>query len=279
MKKIMYACLTIFLMFTLTGSSCREKNAHEGDKIAPAKVNLQHHSAEDDSYHPIYLVDEEDAGIDASSEHNGILIRWEIPHTNEDGTDLDDLEGFFLYKSRLNDSLGIPVFIDEVTDSDSLLAILTPTEDQYLDVNVDLDTRYYYNILAFDDSEGRNFSVPSDTVDYKLISKPLLVYPPADGHFSSDSLPRFEWNRVFGGAGIHYYYFVKVFNDNEDLIWKSDSFFSQDTLAVEYGENGVFRDGYGATLSSGRYIWRVEVASAHEENLGAESQERDFYVD
>lgn len=272
--KILIDCILSVIIITIIVSSCTEKTTFEGDKIPPYQVDVHPHSEEEDSYDPIYLIEEDEVGIDAVPEADRIMITWTIPTMNADSTALEDLNGFQLYRSRWNDSLQAPHF-----EEDSLLVTLLPQKDHYLDIDVKKGIRYYYNVVAFDNSENINQSVPSDTIDYQLLDKPLLIKPIDEAYFVVDTSITFCWNEIPTGENVFYYYFVKVFDYDHRIIWKSDPFFANDSLETNYKQDGIVKESYAENaLPSGTYFWKVEAYTTHQENTGSESEMRKFFI-
>ncbi|MFO7526284.1 MAG: hypothetical protein R6W68_12605 [Ignavibacteriaceae bacterium] len=152
-------------------------------------------------------------------------ISWTPP-------DIGDLKNYYVFRNA--DSSFIPgpsSFIDS-----SNIAL-------YIDRTAQLNTDYYYKIIAVD--RGFKASLPSKAVKDKILSSPLLVSPANNTRFGAPHI--FKWNPV--NNAVHY----EVFVGNAPF---SDVFWSSGKIAeTEFAYNGP------AFQTSKVYYWWVGVYS------------------
>jgi len=214
--------------------NCSGKETFGIDTTPPAIVSLITHLGDtgDQIYVGSVLVNDENNGIDTVPGNNWIRIQW---RTVQD-PDLDYIKIF-----RFGD-YSQETFVDSLSRSQVNL-------NQYLDSSLHLvnpvGQSWFYYVKGFD-IHG-NFSV-SDTVSYKLLSKPILLTPADFAQVHPDSLS-FQWLKT--NDALHYR--VLVFDTDNNYIWHEDYHideYSEDILLLEYrGPNLSLYD---------MIIWRVD---------------------
>ncbi len=185
-------------------------------------------------------------GIDAVPESDAIQLQWQRHN---------GLSEYRLFRKSA----------DELAYR--LLAVMTGQDSIYTDSdNIRLNVRYFYYLIAAN-YEGRA-TLPSDTVDYQLLPKPVNLAQA----FRQDTL-LFHWQPA--PQSLPDYYLLKLFDDaTAQLIWLTQIPSYQ---AIE--EKVVYnRDGRArmARLESGKqYRWRVDAVGSVA-RCGSESQWQKF---
>ncbi len=147
-----------------------------------------------------------------------------------------------------------------------LIITLTAVDTSYLDENVETGKRYFYFLTAVN-AAGLE-SLPSDTVSYKLLPKPVNL-----GNILTVR-PDFEWHFIGVPPVL---YVLRLFqNPSKRLIWLSQ-------VTPNYGATEHVRfnwDGKAIEDSLQRgisYYWRVDEIGA-ELNCGSESNWKIFTI-
>ncbi len=107
-------------------------------------------------------------GAETSSDGKSVVLTWEAPATNTDGSAVDDLQGYYIYRSA---SQTPP---DEPLNSDAPVPVLT-----YTDSDVEPGKTYYYWATAVDqaDNESGHSALASASIasdDYLLLAVALI---------------------------------------------------------------------------------------------------------
>lgn len=152
-------------------------------------------------------------------------ISWTPP-------DIGDLKNYYVYRGTDSSfTTGPSTFIDS-----SNIAL-------YIDRTAQLNTDYYYKIVAID--RGFKESLPSKVSRDKILSSPVLVSPANNTRFGDPRV--FKWNTV--NDGVHYEVFVAN-APFSDVFWTSGRI-----TTSEIAYNGP------ALQSSKVYYWWVGVYS------------------
>lgn len=188
-----------------------------------------------------------ETGIDAIPEMDAIFFEWY--HAR------DKIQAWSIYKKK--GELGNFKFLTKVSNVDT----------SFVDQNVSVGYRYWYYVTAIG-LNGQE-SLPSDTVNYKLLNKANSLGNTLETH------PIFEWN--YSGIAPVFYIFRLCQNPQCKLIWitilrpgyqgqRETVYFNFDGLAVE------------KSLEKNRtYAWRIDEVGA-EANSGSESHWKVFTV-
>ncbi len=141
-----------------------------------------------------------------------------------------DLRGYKIYRdTKYNFSKSDETFIDSVLVY------------RYTDSNVDVDSVYYYKVLAYD--KGGKESLTTEPVSDVALSPPVLLAP-ADNVITSN-LPTFTWQAVDNTLG--YKIIVQTSSQGGEIWFHS---VSNDSTSIQYGGT--------AELESGKtYYWKV----------------------
>ncbi|MDG6997805.1 MAG: hypothetical protein JRN15_01680 [Nitrososphaerota archaeon] len=183
----------------------------------------------------------EETGIRQDPNTGGILLQW---------YKIQGVAGYKVFRSDTlaPDSLAINF---SVVGDISVSQFLNDTEfvDTY---GVDPEVRYYYYVEAYSSDQG--FSSPSDTMNYTLLDRPRVVYPPWGTAVPAKGL-YFEWYDHSGGG-----YAVIRLKDTTPLppsyVWISKKF--QDYASGSFQAFNF--DGSATTqlVSGHSYEWRIE---------------------
>ncbi|MBC8234846.1 hypothetical protein H8E77_35320 [bacterium] len=234
--------LTMFLWFTGCSSESIEK-PKDSEAPMPPKVHLYNPTISDDNQGPYAL-----------TETDGIHIEW-------DANEEDDITEYKIYRSNQSD------------EGYQLIATLSKDELFYEDMDVRVETKYYYRVVAVD--QNKNESNMSQAISYTLLHKAVLREPPNQSVVRT-SAPVFKWLEVNNAQG----YVVRVFVNMEDTatpwqeIWKSREVFPFDELKLSYNENNQATE----TLEDGKqYRWRVDASGG--QTVGSKSNYYHFSVE
>ena len=196
-----------------------------------------------------------EGGIDPNK--NGIFVQWHP-------VDHKDLKAYDVYRRQSN-TTGNFQRIAEVLQS------FGSGDTTYLDLDVGLDTVYYYYVIARDENnEGER----SATDHYMLQPKPILTSPINNQSFGITNV--FKWD--FGGQGTQYFIF-RLEKRGADTNFAHYFLMLHDVSAPIGGGN---TGGYGPqtwnlsqlgvnTLDPGDYRWRVDVRDFLDDRTGSES--------
>jgi len=239
---LIFFSLITLLWFTGCGSESIEK-PKDSEAPMPPKVHL---------YNP--AISDDDQGPYALTETDGIHIEW-------DANEEDDITKYKVYRSTQSD------------EGYQLIATLSKDELFYEDLDVQVETKYYYRVVAVD--QNKNESNMSQAIPYTLLHKADLMEPPNQSVVGTSSTV-FEWLEVNNAQS----YVVRVFVNMEYTatpwkeIWKSHEVFPFDELKLSYNENNQATE----TLEDGKqYRWRVDASGGR--TVGSKSNYYHFSVE
>lgn len=178
-------------------------------------------------------------GIRPYHDGNGIVLEW---HPNLE----DDISGYKLYKTEAD------------IDNKFILAVdinafsLSGADTFFVDDSVKFNVNYYYYLKAYDQAGNR--SVPSDTIQYAIISKAEPWDP--DGDINSQQT-LFKWYD-FSYSYPNYIVLLEDF-DKREVVWISP-FIAPNYGAISHSVSFNF-DGTSEldTFEIGtRYRWCVK---------------------
>ena len=184
-------------------------------------------------------------GIDTIPEGDSIRLEWR-PSAEE------EVIGYRLYRGVHRDG------------GYHLVSFIMIPDSTYVDETVRIGERYYYTIRAVTDEHIE--SDPSDTLDYKLILKPIDTTPKGQ---IDEAVPVLGWKDPNFPPEAFYVIRFKVIHTNT-TVWIS-------RIPSSYGERENVRfnaDGLASIdmLHSGTdYQWRVDVIGS-EDHMGSESR-------
>ena len=239
---LIFFSLTMLSCFTSCGSESIEK-PKDSEAPLPPKVHLYNPAISDDDWGPYAL-----------TETDGIHIEW-------DANEEDDITEYKIYRSTQSD------------EGYQLIATLSKDELFYEDLDVQVETKYYYRVVAVD--QNKNESNMSQAISYTLLHKAVLREPPNQSVVRTSS-PVFKWLEVNNAQS----YVVRVFVNMEDTatpwreIWKSQEVFPFDELKLSYNENNQATE----PLEDGKqYRWRVDASGGR--TVGSKSNYYHFSVE
>lgn len=188
---------------------------------------------------------------------NGILIEWHpVEHKN--------LRAYDVYR-RATDTTGNFLKVGEVIQA------FGAGDTVYLDLEVSLDTIYYYYVVARDEDglEGE----PSEIDHYTLVHKPALSSP-VNGQPFDGTTGTFEWS--FSGYGAQYFVF-RLEKRGADITYLP--YFLKLHELTNYGQQAWNLMAIGLnTLGPGYYRWRIDVRILRDDRKGSESDWEEFRV-
>ena len=168
-------------------------------------------------------------------QQDAIIIEWDV---NTGG----NLLRCRVYRSESSD------------ERDYQLIATVPEQDGYYeDSDVRIGITYYYKISALDDLG--NESDKSDSVNYTLLEKPILIEPP-DQAIIETKRPDFAWLGVSGASAFT----VRVYSRADDgrsweEIWHSERVYPYQNLRKTYDDDSLAL----RPLESGMTCrWRVD---------------------
>ncbi len=216
---------------------CTGKEVISIDTTPPIPAVLIPHLGDTGDQISGFSLNDTNNGIDTVPDGNWIRIQWNSIYD----TRLDYVKIF-----RYGDYLPEPVLVDSLSYTEVNL-------NEYLDRNVQHYNpvgqmwSYYMNTY----NKNGYYSV-SDTVSYKLIEKPHLIYPDNFADLSVDEL-EFKWLKTNDAL----VYRVLLFNNSNEYLWHTDFYIdaeSEDILIVNFtGNLSVIAPYYNQNL-----IWRVD---------------------
>jgi len=266
--------LGILICFLLI--SCAGEEIVNKDKIPPLKPNMIHHlgdtgvtvGGETQNY---YVNSEfEFNGIDAVSGENWIKIQWD--HISDE--DVDFIEVYRFNMNDYNYYLENIEELDEDYDFSTRIQILETTDDdQYIDHSGDLlGESWFYYINVFDIAGN---STKSDTVCYRLIDRPAILYPLGGNIDYNELIFGWELDSELSASQSR----LLLFNENRELLWVYSPLDFDDTV-IEY---------FGEYIEPQTLIWRVDtfaddqfynvMGKTYRVFAGAESIEHVLYLD
>jgi len=182
-----------------------------------------------------YDGDVEKNGIDAVSDADWIQIQWERL------SDLPDINYMKVFRFSLEDY--------EAEVDDYLVTVdsfSTPQVNYYVDTTYpETGLTWFYFIEVFDAAGN---STKSDTVAYRLIEKPIPVFP--TNSFAEINEIEFTWH--LGSSSLQSNIIVTVFDEEYNLLWQYTPLDGPDEgFSVEYD---------GSDYSGDVVIWRVDAS-------------------
>jgi hypothetical protein len=206
-----------------------------------------------------------ETGIDAEDpidrlpdpDKNGILIEWHpLDHKN--------LRAYDVYR-RAIDTTGNFLKVGEVIQP------FGARDTVFLDLEVSLDTIYYYYVVARDEDglEGD----PSEIDHYTLVHKPTLNSP-INGQSFNGTTGTFVWS--FSGYGAQYFIF-RLEKKGVDNAYSLHAVILNEV--TDYGQQVWNLTEIGLnTLDPGQYRWRIDVRILRDDRKGSESGWEEFQV-
>ncbi len=186
-------------------------------------------------------------GVDAIPEMDAVFFEWHRP--------LMKIRIWKVYKRK--------------TESGSFrfLADVSNVDTSFIDQNVQIGSRYWYYVTAVG-LNGRE-SLPSDTVDYKLLGKVTSLGNTLDTH------PVFEWSTSWVAP---IYYILRLYKNTQHTpIWITMVYpsYQGQRETVAYNSDGLAVE---KSLEINKtYAWRVDEVGS-ETNSGSESNWKIFTV-
>jgi len=238
MRKTVIILLSFSLMLIY---ACSDNSDDEESNIPDIPQIHQHNPA----------IPDDDWGPDALTDVNGIYIEW-------DANQEDNLAGYNVYRT-----------VDADRDF-KLINTVSKDVNFFEDLDVELSTKYYYRITAF--NKERVESKMSKMVWYTLLPKAQLIEP-VNQAILNTSTPKFQWLGI-GEADV---YILRVFateleNNEWEEIWHCKKY-SYDALEAVYNENNQAIEELKPNKD---YRWRVDVDGGT--CVGSESFWRRFSI-
>ncbi|MBO8131185.1 MAG: hypothetical protein H0Z29_06675 [Candidatus Marinimicrobia bacterium] len=230
--------LSVFLILNLV-ISC---GLNVEDPFPPSRPRWVEKSAPEDTI---------EKGIDAYHENNSIFLQWYL-------NDEDDIAFYEIYRKKVEpDSEGNFVRIVTI----EIISLINP-DTFYYDQGIKINKNYFYYLRAID--RAGNKSIPSDTIRYRIIPKPIVAKPLGQ---ITDTIPLFQWNDF---SNLSYEYVIRIEEaETGNLIWISRF------LRPNYGdfEQSKLYNFDGKAIASclernKLYRWRVDAIA--EEARGVE---------
>ncbi|MBN2461002.1 MAG: hypothetical protein JXB60_05290 [Candidatus Cloacimonetes bacterium] len=243
MLKYLYFFLIISIPLLI---GCAGTETLEVDKVPPLKPNVIEHLGDTgdvlglDTLNYHNNSEYENNGIDATQGGDWIQIEWD--HIID--TDIEIVE---IYRFSLQEYNAYVNYLQgggEEYDFTTRVGQISPELDRYEDNSPGLlGKNSFYYIKPID--EAGNWT-KSDTVCYKLIDKPALIYPTEPGSYQLNGLV-FQWELPSGYSVSNSR--LLIFTENYELLWKYDP--------LDYEQPSIEYDGPDVDVNSIR--WRVEV--------------------
>jgi hypothetical protein len=257
-------CIIVILTFLLS-LGCSGNDSSGVDSTPPKKPQMIPHIGDRGDKDPVNNVDilgfdgekisDENNGIDAVEDENWIRVMW-YPFLEDN--DLDYIRLYRFYEDYDG--------IQELTLVDSISSNLN-LNNSYVDRTLtqsatsEVDKTWHYYLELFDTSG--NSSV-SDTVNYHLLSKPLIESPANNSYIAHGDSLIFRWSNVSNVS----VYRLMIFNEDMLDVWNFDFSFSfEDFPEVNFSATE-------SPLAPGTYYFRIDAmtedvdpASGSESNL------------
>jgi hypothetical protein len=247
-----------FISLTLVWIACSDPSGVEREK--PAKPSMVKRSLTTD-------IDSIERGIDAAddSETDDIVIMW---HKHPATLNLDK---YVLYRGQdINGQLiyePLPIVLKANTKNDTVT----------VDTKLELGVLYHYYIIAIDQNNTK--SLPSDTVQYKLIDKAWALDVDADtaNGFTNPERLTFSASYVDGQTGPGKYA-IRIRGEDDNNLSGYRIVYQTEIKNVDF--NGFIKEEIsGEDLKvvfdkGGLYQWRVDLFQG--ENTGSETIWQDF---
>jgi len=250
-----YIFIAVIIGSILLMLSCAKETSEE-DISAPASPQMIDKSVEWAQL---------EAGIDAVPEGDWIYLEWEA---NQE----EDLEGYQIWRMAEEDTAETYTLLEILP----LSQLMEPEAPEYTDMSPEAapdpqtgeGRGYYYYLTAYD--QTGNQSLPSDTVYYKLMRKPIAVN-------IAVNLDTIRWSYPYN-LDYDVDFAIRVFRaDNGYYIWSVKYSGGQDPYAVKFNYNGSAN-----YMGMGDYLLRVDIMPKfilEEKYSGAESNYYYFTVE
>ena len=219
---IIIACIALLII------SCAQESDEE-DTSSPASPQIISKSVE---WAQI------ETGIDAVPEGNWIYMEW---HANQE----EDLEGYQIWRRGEDDTVDTYLLLDILP----LTLLYDPANPEYTDMSPEVAPNpltgeargYYYYLTAYD--KNGNQSLPSDTIYYKLMRKPIAVFLDAE----YDTV---KWSYPYN-VGYDVEFVIRVFRmDNGNYVWSVKYSGGQEPYACLLYTSPSPRDGLLSRMPS-----------------------------
>lgn len=187
----------------------------------------------------------------ANPNQNSIILMW---HPNSE----DDIAGYNIY--RAIETLDTLAQFENILSID--LSSTLPGQDTfYVDTEVSTRKRYLYYIES-EDLSGNN-SQPSDTISYKLLTKPHPFSIP-EGTTTQNLV--FHWEEEQSMADYPQNSVIRINNEANETVWVCMFQYPFNDYSFNFAPNGsnvneenvIAFNGISGYLSPGRYFWKVE---------------------
>lgn len=205
----------------------------------------------------------EEKGIDAHPE-NAIYLEWEEPATVAD----EGIMGYYIYRGKL---IGGEYSFKRIDRVEKQTGSWYDT-DNYIDYDANLDTTYYYYLKSYNDFTVS--SKTSDTVMYKLSSKPIL-YSPAGEITTSQPIFNFRYYGLYNNSINRFYLRLYKLNDgNYDPVLfikvrrvdvskaEYDIYLNNNNDYTIVLYNSLPQTGGLYYLEAGNYRWRIDAIAS-----------------
>ena len=247
--------------------ACAATDPRENDRTPPIKPVMIGHLGTfgDISYTGVSLTDDNN-GIDAVSEGNWIRIQWEdLLDTN--------IEMIEVYRFD-NDTREVPRLVTVIREWRN-----TEFIDRLLPATIGnssaIETDWHYFIRAINHA---GTYTDSDTVNFRLIEKPVLSNPPDGRELTNAELRApgaFSW-RNMGTSTPSTRMRLLIFDENMNLVWRHDELHATETAVFN---TNFYRP---QSLPAGTYHWRVDSRGNVDHNgihsSGSKSMMRSFRI-
>jgi len=186
--------------------------------------------------------DSVEQGIDAVPDQNGILLEWETLKE-------ENLKYYDIYRQRDGETYFKKIKSIDIETASTGEA--TRYIDDPNDIIFNIYNFYYIRAVNKDGISG----APSDTVQYKLMQKPILVRPKGE---TITGLPIFEWN--FPDV-IPDSYILRIMEEFTERIifvreFQTEEYFSEQSLDLATKANPP------EFISGFTYRWRIDSVGA-----------------
>jgi hypothetical protein len=236
----------IFPLIVILLIGCSGEDILNKDKIPPDKPQMMPHLGDTGDlvggvYQNYYINDEfEFNGIDAYQGENWIKLQWE--RVSDEDAELIEVYRFNLedYYDYLNNIDELGEEYDFTTKIDSLENV---DNSYYVDTSPNLlGISWFYYIKVFDEAGN---STKSDTVCYRLVHRPQILYPGTGSVTLEDLNFAWELDSQFSPSQAR----LLLFIENRELVWVYDPL-DFDGTTVDY---------FGPDIQPQTLIWRVDV--------------------
>ncbi len=208
---------------------------------------------------------EVEMGIDAyASPTDDIVVMWyKHPETL-------NLDKYLLYRGEEISGQIIFSKIQEIAANFNLDTI-------YVDEGLNVGTRYYYFIIASDQNNNR--SVPSDTVNYQLLEKPILEELTIANNLSNPTLLTFRTQQFTPGASAGSILRIEE-PGSRRLVYLEyiPQFQNADGIAIHEIVGDTLKKIFNDDDDGSSYEWRIDLADDYSLLRGSESGWQEFSI-